>query len=281
MSEAYRRCCNSSRAFSSREALPAPFAGQRRELQHLDREDAVKVIERALDREGAGGAADAAREAIEALVDAVNCHARTLALLAPAIRERGVEATHASLIDLMAEMDQRFPGSRERSVYASVELSLRRMSAANHDRVRVLGLFHGAVDLDVLQMMMQWEASEVAALADELIATGLATPNPYDHLTLNAALCPYLRGRMETAERDALFLRWVKATRAYVDFLDRQQFTKAEVVATLTVLELPNLFTLLDSVQRAGDAEATIALATSLYGLLQNAGRPRLVERVR
>jgi len=52
------------------------------------------------------------------------------------------------------------------------------------------------------------------------------------------------------------------------------------VVATLTVLELPNLFTLLDTVQRAGDAEATIALATSLYGLLQNAGRPRLVERV-
>ena len=32
--------------------------------------------------------------------------------------------------------------------------------------------------------------------------------------------------------------------------------------------------------QRAGDAEATINLATSLFTLLQNSGKPRLVERV-
>src|SRR5262249_34790043 len=52
-----------------------------------------------------------------------------------------------------------------------------------------------------------------------------------------------------------------------------------EVAATLTVLELPNLFALLDLVQHAGDAETTIALATSLYRLLQWLGKPRLLER--
>ncbi|MGH7346854.1 MAG: hypothetical protein ACREK4_18225 [Candidatus Rokuibacteriota bacterium] len=52
------------------------------------------------------------------------------------------------------------------------------------------------------------------------------------------------------------------------------------MAATLTVLELPNLFALLEQVQRAGDAEATINLATSPYSLLQNAGKPRLLERV-
>ena len=46
-------------------------------------------------------------------------------------------------------------------------------------------------------MMMQWEEADVASLAGELIATGLATPNRYNHLTLNPALCPYLRGRMD------------------------------------------------------------------------------------
>jgi hypothetical protein len=46
------------------------------------------------------------------------------------------------------------------------------------------------------------------------------------------------------------------------------------------MLELPNLFALLEQVQRAGDAEATIALATSLFSLLQSAGKPRLLERV-
>ena len=77
--------------FTSREALPAPFAAerQRRELHQLDREDAVKLVERVLNAAGgdAGASSDAAREEIEQLVDAVHCHARTLALLAPALRE--------------------------------------------------------------------------------------------------------------------------------------------------------------------------------------------------
>jgi tetratricopeptide (TPR) repeat protein len=270
--------------FTSREALPAPFdtERQRRELHHLDREDAVKLVERVLNAAGgdAGASSDAAREEIEQLVDAVHCHARTLALLAPALRRRGVEATRASLVELMAEMERKFPGSREQSVFASVELSLRRLSAVNQERARVLGVFHGGVNLVVLQMMMQWEEAGVDALADELIETGLATPNRYWHLTLNPALCPYLRGRLDAAERDALTALWVAAMCAYVALLDQQSDQNTEVVATLKVLELPNLFVLLDCVQHAGDAAATIALATSLYSLLQYAGKPRLLERV-
>ncbi len=271
--------------FTSREALPAPFdaARQRRELHALAREDAVKLVERALNvaEDGDGGAAnEAAREQIEALVDAVHGHARTLALLAPALRERGVEATRAALVELMAEMARRFPGSREHSVYASVELSLRRLSPVNRDRARVLGVFHGVVDLDVLRVMMEWQETDVAALAAELIATGLATPDPYNHLTLNPALCPYLRGGLDAAERAALAARWAEALAAYVNYLEQQQSQKIEIAATLTVLELPNLFALLDQVQAAGDAEATIGLTTSLYLLLQNAGRPRLLARV-
>jgi tetratricopeptide (TPR) repeat protein len=270
--------------FTSREPLPAPFdaARHRRELHQLNREDAVKLVERALNAAGgdSSGTSDAAREEIEALVDAVHGHARTLALLAPELRSRGVEATRAALGELMAQMEKQFPGSREQSLFASVELSLRRLSAANRDRVHVLGVFHGGVDLDILRVMMQWEKVDVGALAVELVETGLATPNRYNHLTLNPALCPYLRGRMESTEREALTARWVEAMRAYAGFLVQQQNQDTEVAATLTVLELPNLFALLDLVQRAGDADATIGLATSLYSLLQMLGKPRLVERV-
>jgi tetratricopeptide (TPR) repeat protein len=270
--------------FTSREAMPAPFeaARQRRELHQLDRQDAVKLVERVLNAAGedGGGASDAAREQIEALVGAVHCHARTLTLLAPALRERGVEATREALVELMAEMEQRFPGSREKSVFASVELSLRRMSDANRERARVLGAFHGGVQLDVLAMMMQWEEADADSLAGELMATGLATPDRYNHLTLNPALCPYLRGRLESTAREALTVRWVEAMRAYVRFLEQQKSQNAEMAARLTVLELANLFALLDLVQRAGEAEATIDLATTLYSLLQWAGKPRLLARV-
>jgi tetratricopeptide (TPR) repeat protein len=277
--------------FTSREALPAPFdhKDHRRELHQLHTEDAVKLVERVLNAAGGegGGTSDAAREQIEALVGAVHCHARTLTLLAPALRERGVEDTRQSLVELMTEMDRQIahlpaddPKRRERSVFASVELSLRRLSPANRDKARVLGVFHGGVGLDVLRNMMQWDEADVCALAGELIATGLASPIRYNHLTLNSALCPYLRGRMDDAEREALTARWVAAMRAYSDFLTQQRGQNVEVAATLTVLELPNLFALLDLVQRAGDAESTIDLATSLCSLLEALGKPRLLERV-
>jgi tetratricopeptide (TPR) repeat protein len=201
-------------------------------------------------------------------------------LLAPALRSRGVEATRAALVELMLEMEQKFPGSREHSLFASVELSLRRLSPENRERARVLGVFHGGVQLHLLRGMMQWEEAEVAVLAGELIATGLATPNPYNHLSLNPALCPFLRGRLEAAEREALTARWVEAMGAYAEFLRQQQSQNAEVAATLTGLELPNLFALLDLVQRQEDAEATIDLATSLYSLLQRLGKPRLLARL-
>jgi tetratricopeptide (TPR) repeat protein len=67
--------------------------------------------------------------------------------------------------------------------------------------------------------------------------------------------------------------------REYAEFLRQQQSQNAEMAATLTLLELANLFALLDHVQLAGDAEATIGLATSLFTLLQTLGRPRLLER--
>ncbi len=272
--------------FTSREWLPAPFDAvlHRRELRHLEKEDAVKLVERVVNvgSTGAdgGAATDAAREEIERLVEAVHGHARMLALLAPALRERGVGRTRESLVALMAEMERKFPGSREQSVFASVELSLRRMSPENRERVRVLGVFHGGVDPQVIRVMMQWEEKDVRSLADDLVATGLATENRYSHLTLNPALCPYLRGLLDAPERAALTERWVGAMRAYAGFLVQQSSQNAEVAATLTVLELPNLFALLDLVQRAGDAEATIDLATSLYSLLSMLGRPRLLERV-
>jgi hypothetical protein len=68
--------------------------------------------------------------------------------------------------------------------------------------------------------------------------------------------------------------------RGYAEYLRQQQSGRIEIAATLTALELPNLFALLDEVQRAGDAEATIDLATTLYHLLAGLGKPRLVERV-
>src|SRR4029078_2219112 len=129
--ERLHRCGETRLVFTSRETLPAPFDGaaNRCELQRLHRDDAVKLVQRVV-HEGAAAAsvAEAELAAIEELVEAVHGHARTLALLEPSLRRIGVGADRDALVELMADMDRRFPGQREKSVFGSVELSLRRLS---------------------------------------------------------------------------------------------------------------------------------------------------------
>ena len=259
--------------FTSREALPVPFAGatQCLELERLSRADAVQLVERALglDVAGMGHAAEAQRAEIESLVDAVHGHARTLALLAPALRERGPAATQAALVELIEAMERRFPGQREHSLLASAELSLRRLPPGLRERAPVLGVFHGAVDLDMLRHMTGWEAAEVQALGQALVATGLARGEAYNHLSLNPALCPYLAAQLVPAARAALAEQWTEAMRQYAEFLRREQSKNSEMAAALTLMELPNLMALLERVEHAGDPEATIDLTTTLHTLLQ------------
>ncbi|WP_338848131.1 CHAT domain-containing protein [Massilia sp. W12] len=270
--------------FTSREALPAPFAAAeaRMDLAHLDVADAVALIEAALGGEAAGaGAAERARlEQIEALAHTVHCHARTLALLGPNLRACGVAQTQAALQTLMEKMARDYPGEREKSLFASVELSLARLSPANRHRARVLGLFHGAVQLNMLRAMMEWPEEEIADLAQDLVQTGLARLNPYQHLSLQAALCPYLARQLSGEESAAWAPRWQAVMRGYVEFLVQQQAQNAELAATLTELELANLFALLAQLEKAGDAAAIIGLATRLHGLLQNSGKTQLSQRV-
>ncbi|MBO3709191.1 MAG: tetratricopeptide repeat protein [Candidatus Accumulibacter sp.] len=277
-------CGETRLIFTSREALPAPFAGdrQRLELDRLSRTDAVQLVERALglDAAGMGHAAEAQRAEIESLVDAVHGHARTLALLAPALRERGPAATQAELVELIEAMERRFPGKREHSLLASVELSLRRLPPALRERASVLGVFHGAVDLNLLRHMTGWPADEVQELGEALVATGLASSEPYHHLRLNPALCPYLAAQLEPAARAVLSEQWCEAMRQYAGFLERKAARNSTLAAALTRMELPNLMGLLECVEHAGDPAATIALTTMLHGLLQFLNRPRLLARV-
>ncbi|WP_338416236.1 CHAT domain-containing protein [uncultured Sphaerotilus sp.] len=274
--------------FTSREALPAPFdAPQARiELHRLSAADAIRLVERTLETDASASpsAGPALRNAsaadIRDLVDAVHGHARTLALLAPSLRHDGVAATRARLVELMAQMERDHPGEREKSLYASVELSLRRLPPEMQERVKVLAVFHGGVALPILQLMMEWQHDDVAALATGLVGTGLATPNSSNHLSLNPALCPYLRSRASAEPLADWQVRWAAVMLQYVEILRLQDSQDTLQSATLTQLELPNLMALLTEVERAGQAEATIDLCTSLYQLLQALGRPRLLQRV-
>jgi tetratricopeptide (TPR) repeat protein len=268
--------------FTSREMLPAPFDAprHRRELHQLEPEDAVKFVERVLDTGEGEGGIKATREEIEGLVETVHNHARTLMLLAPSLRSQGVAATRASLAQLMAEMERLFPGSREKSLFASVELSLRRLSEETRDRTHTLGVFFGGFNTAVLRLMMEWKEEDVLELAGNLVKVGLATSDSHNHFTLNPALCPYLRSRMSAEIREHLTARWVDAMLAYVGYLVKEYGQRPTIVAKLTALELPNLFALLDSVDHTGFADRTMELVMSLSTLVHGLAKPRLMRHL-
>jgi tetratricopeptide (TPR) repeat protein len=279
--------------FTSREALPAPFVASRqlRELHQLGRSDAVALIERALAAgDGATGGEqtlEARREAIEELAEAVQGHARTLALLGPELRRRGVEATREALVELMEQMERQVahlpaddPRRREQSLFASVELSLRRLSATNRERVRVLGVFHGGVHLGVLEIMTGWDLQELMGLARELVGSGLATEDPYNHFSLNPALCPYLKANLSEEDLFRLGDNWLETMGTYLGFLYHNISQRSHLATTLTILDLPSLLAFLDSSSVVVDPEIIINQADSLCSLLQVIGKPKLLERV-
>ena len=97
-------------------------------------------------------ASDDARtpEEIEELVDVVNRHPRALVLLAREVAS-GVRATTQNIAELMAKLEAENTGDRENSLYASVELSLRRLPAEVRERVNRLAVFHGGGHLAIWQ----------------------------------------------------------------------------------------------------------------------------------
>ena len=61
----------------------------------------------------------------------------------------------------MAALEKKYPGQRERSLLASVELSLRRLPAETRTKIRGLGVFQGGGS--VVQWRWRWECSLTSA----------------------------------------------------------------------------------------------------------------------
>ena len=88
-------------------------------------------------------------EEMTELVETVNRHPRALVLLAREVAA-GVRATTENVAKLMAKLEAQNPDDRENSLYASVELSLRRLPPEVRERVNRLAVFHGGGQMFIL-----------------------------------------------------------------------------------------------------------------------------------
>nr|WP_242024762.1 CHAT domain-containing protein [Leptolyngbya sp. FACHB-60] len=274
--------------FTSRERLPAPFTKARCtvELDRLSEREAIQLVEQVMAQHGweppATDNATTPAEITE-LVETVNRHPRALVLLAREVAW-GVRATTQNVAQLMAKLEAENPGDRENSLYASVELSLRRLPDEVREQVNRLAVVHGGVHLFVMGQLMNLDADHTKALGLMLIEVGVAEDREYGYLWLDPALPPYLRLRQAPEKLAKLTTIWIQAMVKLIDFLYEQQFNDSKLACSLTLLELPNLIALLDALELQFKADHSTAkqvvdVAGKIEELAARLNRPQLVVR--
>lgn len=270
--------------FTTRESLPEPFNHHHREvtLGALSHADAINLVSEVMKQEGFTPEAEdpgGDPKEITDLVEAVNRHARALVLLAREVARRGVRATTENLHQLMAELDKKHPGDRENSLYASIELSLRRLPPETLARIKVLSAFHGGANLAALMPMLDADMDECRAFAVPIIEVGLGQDMAYGHMRLDPALAPYLLREMSEAEQEEVRSRWAEAMRAVTNTLYQEFFKDIELSARVTMLELHNLIAMLAWVEDKDEPEKIAILADQVETLLSAVGRPQALAK--
>ena len=236
--------------FTTREPLPAPFTHQicDIELGALSLDDAKALVMQVMNNEGLHLHHDDqgnTPEEVDALVNAVGCHARALVLLARELGQRGVTATTANVRQVMQELEQRHPGQRELSLFASVELSLRRLSPEVREQIAGLAVFQDGGNLENIAAVLNIHINKLYEISKNLIKLGLAQEiscQNHKYLRIDPALPSYLKLTLTIEQYNKFQKRWLEAIGSFIDFLYRSQTSHESIVGMqLTQLELPNI----------------------------------------
>ncbi|WP_287604439.1 CHAT domain-containing protein [Thiothrix sp.] len=275
--------------FTTREALPAPFHHKAREivLGALSVTDAKALVMQVMNNEGLHLRHDdqgKSPQEVDDLVGSVGCHARALVLLARELAQRGVKATTANVRAIMQELEQRHPGQRELSLFASVELSLRRLSPEVREQIAGLAVFQDGGYWQTLAYVLGVEKDAMGSVIQALIEVGLAQPiGDYGYIRLDPALPATLDLGLTAQQREGYQQRWREVMGQLVDFL-YQQFSKDIMLCNqLTQLELPNLMAYLQTLVadlQAGNVEVVADEAGRVEQLLANLHQPQALAQV-
>ena len=230
-------------------------------------------------------------EALEELVRAVGCHARSLVRLPELLRERGIAAVTGELHALMAELDARYPDERDRSLLASLRLSLDRLPRRWRALLPPLGLLRVGVSAPALGRLLDLEPPRAFELVVALEDHGFGSHEMGGgyvrfHPALPVLMAVELRDTHSPAEVSA---RWDRVVDVYREILGGLQSMstgpQVAMAVALCTAELPNLLRVLDHLAEtcADDADqiaSAVEYATALEGLLQNTPHRRALAGV-
>jgi tetratricopeptide (TPR) repeat protein len=268
--------------FTSREALPEPFEQHTLSLGALDKTQALALVSNVLRKqriELPDSEKGNTHAAIQQLVETVGGHPRALVLLAPFLRD-GIAKTEADITAIMQKIALVYPGKRDQSLLASVELSLQRLTEKEWSMLWPLSTFHGGFHYTVLAKVLEIEENAAFLLALTFMQTGLVENIDHGYFRIDPALKAYLDMDLDETERAAFQILWLDGIEFLVEYIYQQQFQDAQLSVQLFQYELPNLLAALKAMVNERGPEQIIKYTTKLEELLRSLGMRDLVQRV-
>ncbi len=260
-------------------------------LQGLQPDDAYALASRVLSDLGIDHARAPYGELRE-LLALLDHHPLAIQLVLPALRDHSLATIRAEFAQLLPTFVDDTATGRNRSLLASLDYSLRRLSGEQRAFLSRLALFEGGASEDDLLVIAQipeaaWASlrpalEQAALLVAEQVHEEIAVP----FLHFHPVLLPSLRQEAGThgvteEEETALRLRYTQRYAALADYLEGEAFQHPEPVYALVRRELPNLRKALELLLQAGEMEAASRVAAYLTKFLTDLGLTRERDRLR
>jgi tetratricopeptide (TPR) repeat protein len=273
--------------FTSREPLPEPFAESDVIITRLDSWDAIALVGNVLRKKGlipGDRDQDLELQPIEDLVGAAGCHARSLALLARELAERGIKDATENFHEIMTELQKRYADDRERSLFASVELSLRRLPTGIRSTMRPFAAFQGGASLRAIGRALRCTPPTAEYVAREICRVGLGELSMPGYLRLDPALGPMLASTLTKEELQTARESWAEALVEEARSLWAEWFRNQESASRLISFELSDIMASLGYFSRTRPVDRVVDFAAdveNLIFLLDNPKQLAMVVRIR
>jgi tetratricopeptide (TPR) repeat protein len=199
-----------------------------------------------------------------------------LVLIAREVGAEGVRHATENLVPVLRAIEAKNPGSRENSLLASAELSLRRLPPEIRQAIRPLSVFQGGGGIPAVAFALKLNQEQLNVVANALIDVGLAEYVEPQYLRFDPALVGV---DLASEESEAAMAAWADAMAHEVQFL-YQKLEDPNLRNNLALLELPNFLAALTYLARTKPPERVVNLATTLESFVAKFDRPKVLAGV-
>ncbi len=220
------------------------------------------------------------------LLQHLDHHPLAIQLVLPALRTISLATIHADFANLLPNFKDDTATGRNRSLLASLDYSLQRLSEEQRELLPRLALFEGGASEARLLAITEIPESEWGTLRQALEQAALLTAEHiHDNVSVpflrfHPVLAPYLRSQPGAGDA-ALRERYTQRYYGLADYLYNEDARNPQPVRALVRKELPNLRRVLDLLLEGGELDAASDMAESIAKFLNNFGLLRECDELR